>query len=519
LTDPIIPSPGSPEERQVFADLKVRLRERFLRFREDPKQAYTAVIVPSQSFDPKELAKISGVAHYEERLLVHLMLLRRPRLRVVFVSSKRIDPLVVDYYLHHMRGVPSAHARRRMLLFDCDDASPRPLTEKVLERPLLLSRIREAIPDPEMAHLAVFNSTPLERTLAVQLGIPLNACDPDLAYLGTKSDGRRALRAAGVNVAPGVEGLRDRTDLVEGLCDVWEQEPEAQRMVVKLDDSFSGEGNARLDLRTIPDAAPGGCADRALRRDALRAALPELQLEAQGLTSEGYLEQFDNMGGVCELWIEGENKRSPSVQLRVNPIHEHQIVSTHDQLLGGATGQVFLGATFPADAAYRKQIQEAGKLVAAELAGRGVIGRFGVDFLAVPTAAGTHAITAVEINLRPGGTTHPFNMLKFLTDGKFDPEEGVFRTTQGRERCYLSTDNLTDPSYRGILPFDLIDRMVLDEVHVRSNETGVAFHLLGCLSEYGKLGCVAIARNLDEAHEMYAATRGLLDRMGGKTGR
>ena len=34
------------------------------------------MIIPSQSFDPVELAKIDGVAHYEERSLFNLMLLR-----------------------------------------------------------------------------------------------------------------------------------------------------------------------------------------------------------------------------------------------------------------------------------------------------------------------------------------------------------------------------------------------------------------------------------------------------------
>ena len=58
------------------------------------------------------------------------------------------------------------------------DASPRPLTLKVLERPRLIQRIRYAVQDHARAHLTVFNSTPLERRLSVLLGIPLNGLDP-----------------------------------------------------------------------------------------------------------------------------------------------------------------------------------------------------------------------------------------------------------------------------------------------------------------------------------------------------
>ena len=54
-------------------------------------------------------------------------------------------------------------------------------------------------------------------------------------------------------------------------------------------------------------------------------------------------------------------------------------ISTHDQVLGGASGQVFLGCTFPAMEDYRMDIQNAGMLVADELSKRGVLGRFATD--------------------------------------------------------------------------------------------------------------------------------------------
>jgi hypothetical protein len=152
------------------------------------------------------------------------------------------------------------------------------------------------------------------------------------------------------------------------------------------------------------------------------------------------------------------------------------------------------------------------------LAQRAVIGRFGVDFLAVPKEDGPPSLYAVEINMRQGGTTHPFNTLKFLTDGRYDEETGVFRTAQGQERSYFATDTLSSPRYRGTMPFDLIDAMVVEGIHFRPDETGVVFHLLGCLSEFGKLGLTTIAPDIPKAQRLYRDTVAVLDRMNAHAG-
>ena len=505
------PGPGSPAEADRFHALQARLREQFLRFRADPTVPYTAVVVPSQSVDPVELAKIAGVAHYEERSLFNLMLLRQPRLRVVYVTSKRLDPLVVDYFLHHLRGVPSEHARRRLTLLDCDDGSARPLSDKILERPLQLERIKAAIPDPDSAHQVVFNATHRERTLSVQLGIPLNACDPDLTHLGSKSGSRMLFREAGLKLPAGREDLRDAQDLAAAAAELVAERPTTSRLVVKLNDSFSGEGNAILPLAALDLS---GLDALALERK-LGEALPGLHFEAQGQAWEAYREQFEGMGGVVEEWVEGAAKTSPSVQLRVNPAREVQAVSTHDQVLGGPNGQVFEGALFPAQPEVRLAIQEQAKRVGELLGGRGVIGRFGIDFLAVWPERGDPELYALEINLRQGGTTHPFNTLKFLTDGQYQEETGEFLTAQGQPRCYFATDTLASPAYRGILPFDLLDALVVRGVHFRADETGVVFHLLGCLSEFGKLGCTAIAPTVPAARALYREMIEILDTLGG----
>jgi hypothetical protein len=152
--------------------------------------------------------------------------------------------LILEYYFQLLAGMPASHARSRLTLLCAYDASPRSLTEKVLARPRLIQRIRDGIQDPARAYLTVFNATPLERRLAVLLGIPLNGCDPELARLGTKSGSRQVFREAGVALPEGQENLRDRTDVAAALVDLRRRRPGLRKAVIKLDDSFSGEGNA-----------------------------------------------------------------------------------------------------------------------------------------------------------------------------------------------------------------------------------------------------------------------------------
>ena len=141
-------------------------------------------------------------------MLFLLIRLRNPKAHVVYVTSQPVHPLILDYYLTLLIGIPASHARPRLTMLCAHDSSPRPLTQKILERPRLLQRIRNAIQDPSQAYLTVFNSTPLERKLAVLLGIPLNGLDPKLQYLGTKSGSRKIFREAGVEMAMGFEDVK-----------------------------------------------------------------------------------------------------------------------------------------------------------------------------------------------------------------------------------------------------------------------------------------------------------------------
>ncbi|MBA2511260.1 MAG: carboxylate-amine ligase [Rubrobacteraceae bacterium] len=499
------PEPGSEAELRRFARLQERLGPLYRKLAADPRAPQTVVVVPSLSLDAEELAKISGVHHYEERLLCMLMLLRRPRTNVVFVTSQHVATAVIDYYLHLLPGVPLRHARSRLTLLACHDASDVPLTKKILDRPRLMDRIREAIPDTRSAHVSCFNSTPLERTLAVQLGIPLYGNDPALNYLGTKSGSRELFREAGVPLPDGFENLRDGDDIKEAVVELKRRDRSLRRVAIKLDEGFSGEGNAVFSYEGAPEgeALAGWVAKELPRRT---------KFEAGGESWERYERKFQEMGGIVESWMEGEEVRSPSVQCRINPTGEASVVSTHDQVLGGPSGQIFLGSTFPADAAYSRDLKEAGDRVGEVLKKRGALGRFAIDFISMRRGSGwEHA--AIEINLRKGGTTHPYLILRFLTDGVYDPEDGLYCTPTDKPCYYYASDNLQSPHYKGLTPDDLIDIAVNNGLHFDSaSQQGVIFHLIGALSQYGKLGTVCIGDSHEKAQQFYKDTVEVLDR-------
>ena len=126
------PARDSVAEAIRFKKIQARFPQQFEHVFPDKLAPRTVIIIPSLTMDTEILSKISGVNHYEERLLCMLMLLRMPRTNVVYVTSETIDPVIIDYYLHMLPGITGYHAQRRLTLLSCHDSSPKPLIQKIL---------------------------------------------------------------------------------------------------------------------------------------------------------------------------------------------------------------------------------------------------------------------------------------------------------------------------------------------------------------------------------------------------
>ena len=496
----ILPLNLNEEEAEVaFEKLQARLVplwESIGKLDRYQREEQTIVVVPSQTIDfDCHGAEMQG---YEERMLYLLLLLRQPRARLIYVTSQTILESTLDYYLSIMPGIVTRHARSRFFNVAPEDRSTRPLTTKLLERPKLLKSIRALIPDPDRAYLLTYTVTLKERDLALGLGLPLFGSDPSLFYLGSKTGSRETFERAGVSYPRGTGNLHSLEEVTAALRGMCEDGSEVKNAMVKLNDSISGEGNAVVDVESLPSC------DSPEFAAALDQRIRCAQFESQAIEFDGFFEEMRKVGGIVEQRILGEEIRSPSVQMRVTPLGVVEILSTHDQLLGGPSGQSFLGSCFPADPEYGPLIAEQAWKIGEELADLGALGRFAVDFVVVRSADDSWKSYAIEINLRLGGTTHPFEILQFLTDGEFVANEGLFRAPSGKSKFYVASDHLEAVEYRLLSPEDLIDISIRHGLHFdQAKQTGVLLHLMATVAENGRFGMVAVGDSHEEAQALY----------------
>jgi PGM1 C-terminal domain/Pre ATP-grasp domain len=463
-------------------------------------EPYAIVVVPSLSGIDLPLDATKRQA-YEERYLFLLFLLRQPRATLVYVTSEEIRPSLINYYLGLLPGVIADHARRRLHLVSPYDGGPPPLSAKLLERPRLLDEIRAFAGDPDRAHVVPYTTTRLERDLALRLGLPMYGADPKFSELGTKSGARALFDEAGVAHPEGREGLRSVGDVVDAILELVAARPDVESVVLKHDAGVSGLGNALLDVRGLHGAT----------RARVEGRLSELRPEDPYASGEQFLDRL-TAGGIVEELLVGDEIRSPSAQMRATPLGKVEQLSTHDQLLGGPSGQLFLGSVFPASDAYAREIAGEALKVGELLAARGVIGRFAVDFLTLRTNEGWRSY-AIELNLRKGGTTHPYLTLQFLTDGHYDTEQARFVTPTGEPKYFVSTDRMESEAYRVLQPDDVYDLAVRSGLHFdHTTKTGTVFHMVTALGRHGMIGVTAVGDSPDEARSLFDRTRDALDR-------
>ena len=453
---------------------------------------HTVVVLPSFSVSESLLSHYANrLAPLEHRFLLALFLLRLPTARILFVCSAAPDDSVVDHYLSLLPAALVAGARERFRIVVVDDSSARAVASKLLDRPDVIDEMRAWIGDTP-AFIEPWNVTDLEVELALRLGLPINGTPPDLWPLGFKSAGRKTIRGAGVPVPHGFEDLRSVDDAVDAIDRIRGVDPDLGAVVLKHDDSGAGDGNAVI---RVDDLEPPGSA---MSRRRLRSRIN--RLEAWYLADLG-------RGFIVEAMVAGTRFSSPSAQVDVMPEGSVRVVSTHEQIMD-ESGQVYLGCRFPADPAYAGDLGAHARAVGEALARHGAIGRLGIDFVTSADEQRPWDIHALEINLRRGGTSHPFAVLRHLAPGAYDERAGRYVDDRGDTKSYVASDNLVDERWTG-----LAERTVLQALQSsglafdRETRTGVVPHMLSCLAIDGRFGITAIGSTSDHAEELYAATR------------
>jgi len=210
----------------------------------------------------------------------------------------------------------------------------------------------------------------------------------------------------------------------------------------------------------------------------------------QGTASKpGYKDQITRLGVIAESFVEGKIIGSPSVQGVIGYGFCH-IISTHEQILDH---QIYKGCRFPASAIYRSTLIESGARVGNFLAKKGVTGHFSVDFVVVETPCIESSTKtqlecyALEINLRQGGTTHPFAILQLLTGGKTQTD-GSFLTASGEERFYTATDTFYAPNLLGMTESTFLNAVIhFNEGFTWNQSTlrGVVIHMVKSITNCG----------------------------------
>lgn len=446
---------------------------------------HTVVVLPSYSMGA------SLLEHYAERIpvLEHrylLWLLELPRVpaeQIVFVTSVRPARRVIDYYLSLVPPEQRRDMRARFRILVVPDASPRSVTDKLLDRPDLVARLR-AMTRGRLAYLEPWNVTSAEMELSHRLGVPMNGTNADLWPLGFKSSGRKLMRSAGVPLPVGREDVRTVDDVVAAAQAIRREHPLAAGVVVKTDDSGTGDGN-----RVIRFGHPHHAGDE------LRAAVASLE--------PWYLADL-RKGAVVEEFLVGAGFTSPSVQIDIAPGASVHVLSTHEQLVGGPNGQTYLGCDFPANPSYAPELASYGEAVGKVLAERGALGRLSVDFAAVRSHAGSWDVYGLEINLRKSGTTHPLSTLSSLVPGRYDDAGGVWAAADGSRRYYRSTDGFVDPALLGRTPEDVISALRACGLAFDDRcGTGVVLHAFCGLDIDGRIGLTAIGTTAAHAAHLY----------------
>ena len=441
------------------------------------------VVVPSVAPDATQGGAV--VQALEERFLFLLFLLRQPRLQVIYVTGRPVPEAIVEYYLGAAAGRhPAAGARAGCTWWRPTTARRAPLAAKLLERPRVLAQVRALIPDPARCHLVPYTTSDARARPRAGARDPAVRRRPASApvrhedRLPAPVRGRRGRAPARPRGPARRRRRRRRRSPTMRAAKPTRRERHRQAQRGRRGTRQRGRRPARPARHPAPPTSPPSCAAASRRWP---SSIPTSSLGA-------YLAQL------------GRRRRD-----RRGARGRHGDAQPERAAAGHAAGRG-RAAVDARPAARRPERSELPRLpVPGRLRLRaGDQPRGGEDrrrprraracsagspstSSSCATRDGTWTPYAIELNLRKGGTTHPFLTLQFLTDGRYDPATALFTAPSGREKHLVATDHLESELLRGLTVDDLFDIAVRNRLHFdQARQTGVVFHMMSALTELGR---------------------------------
>lgn len=450
------------------------------------------IACPSISLKREDIEKIVAIDLYEMRSLWQILYAVKRNIHVLYLSSNPVETENVKHLLSCV-GLDE-EIKSRISFYDLAEFGGLNLSEKIINSGPFLNTLEKQI-NKYPTFLMPFNYTDIERRLAGILGIPVFGCHPSLNYWQTKSGNKTIFRRADIPMPEGVENLKSKEDIIFGVMNLWRQFPAQMKYMVKLDSGVSGEGNALLTLDM--DFSQFDRLSIKEKLDYIEARLNEMRFQQKDLDFAEFANRME-AGGIIEVFLEGDNFYSPSSQGYIHPNLKVELLATHEQVLD-KSGMKFLGCRFPAPADIRDHIAEWTKEIGSELSQIGVIGFFSVDYIVYENEKGEEEIKVIEINIRQGGTTHPYQTAKLVTNAKFNDAKGILESSNGNPVHYFANDNFCLENLKHSAPKNLIGH--LEKKNVLFNprsQKGAVLHMLNSMSRFGKIGYTVIGSSKDE---------------------
>lgn len=470
----------------------------------------TFVVVPGLNH-PKyvDLSKVQGLKYTEERMFFFLFLLKYKNTKIVYVTTKGFNKDLFNYYVGLISEDEADMNERlkRLVHIEVDNKKNMALVHKVLDNPGIIEKIKNELDNPERTVLRTYNVTEAERELAIKLGVPLFGSGQKFDFIGTKSGARKMFRLAKANTIPGFEDIMHFNDLIASIVKLIKKYPNYKKLMIKRNYSSSGKGNCIVRIGHLLEDhnVDSVRTDSQKLEKIIKANLKDYMIfQKEDEVYADYVKKFNQSGGIIELYIPGQIKYSPSTQVLINADKKARIVSTHEQILGGPDNQLFLGCKFPTIPSHRRLIIKEGEKIANVLAQKGIIGNFAIDYVVVYDKNHKNPIVwPIEINLRKGGTTHPFRTAFFLTGAIYNPTTGNLMSGKTPIH-YYAMDFIEDQKYRQFNSEELINLVKNSKISFnKETKQGVLLYITGMLEEYGRFGAICIGQSAEEAEEYY----------------